>query len=80
MMTRTTLIGVRNFFVKIGVPIQSYIIAIIHALTFYDPIDIIHSSEALIGIRLIQGGIPALICILGAFIFLRWYDLKGEKK
>ena len=77
---QTTLIGIRNFFVRISVMIQSFIIAIIHALTLYNPIDVSHQESALVGLRIIQGLIPFIVCILGALIFYRWYDLKGIKK
>jgi Na+/melibiose symporter-like transporter len=77
---QTTLIGIRNFFVRTSVMIQSFIIAIIHALTLYNPIDVSHQESALVGLRIIQGLIPFIVCILGALIFYRWYDLKGIKK
>jgi Na+/melibiose symporter-like transporter len=73
-----TLIGIRNFFVRISVSIQSFIVAIIHIITAYDPIA--PSSEAKFGLRVIQGLFPFLICIIGAIIFLKWFDLKGKKK
>ncbi|MFX0082575.1 MAG: MFS transporter [Candidatus Hodarchaeota archaeon] len=73
-----TLIGIRNFFVRISVSIQSFIVAIIHIITAYDPIT--PSSEAKFGLRIIQGLFPFLICIIGAVIFFKWYDLKGKKK
>ncbi|MFW9952312.1 MAG: MFS transporter [Candidatus Thorarchaeota archaeon] len=77
---QTTLIGIRNLFVRVSVMIQSFIIAIIHALTFYDPIEVSHQFNALLGLRIIQGLIPFIVCILGALIFHKWYDLKGTKK
>jgi len=75
---QATLLGVRNFFLKISVIVQSLIIAIIHIITAYDPST--PSGEALFGLRLIQGLFPFLFCILGALIFYKWYDLKGKKK
>ena len=75
-----TLIGVRNFFLRISVTIQSFIVAIIHSITFYNPNSLIHSTEALLGLRLIQGIFPFLFCIIGAVLFFKWYDLKGGKK
>ncbi|MFX1531299.1 MAG: MFS transporter, partial [Promethearchaeota archaeon] len=73
-----TLVGIRNFFVRISVSIQSFIVAIIHIITAYDPIT--PSSEAKFGLRIIQGLFPFIICIIGAIIFYKWYDLKGKKK
>ena len=75
---QATLIGVRNFFVKINVTIQSLIVASVHLITAYDPIN--PSGEALFGLRLIQGLFPFLFGIIGAIIFYKWYDLKGKKK
>jgi MFS family permease len=59
---------------------QSFIIAIIHALTIYDPIDVSHQFNALVGLRITQGLIPFIFCIMGALIFYKWFDLKGIKK
>ncbi|MHA2391557.1 MAG: MFS transporter [Promethearchaeota archaeon] len=75
-----SLIGVRNFFLKISVSIQSFIVALVHSITFYNPNAPIHSKSALFGLRMIQGLFPFLICIIGALIFYKWFDLKGEKK
>ncbi|MCJ7647410.1 MAG: hypothetical protein MUP85_02240, partial [Candidatus Lokiarchaeota archaeon] len=65
---------------RITIPIQSFIIALIHAFTFYDPNKGSHGVEVIIGLRIIQGVIPFIFCIVGALIFYRWYDLKGDKK
>ena len=75
-----TLVGFRNFFLRISVSIQSFIVAIIHSISFYNPNNLIHNAEALFGLRLIQGLFPFLFCIIGALIFFKWYDLKGNKK
>ena len=77
---QATLIGIRNLFVRTSVMFQSFVIAIIHAFTIYNPLDVSHQPSALIGLRIIQGLIPFIVCALGAFIFLRWFDLKGDKK
>ena len=77
---QTTLLGIRNLFVRTSVMIQSFIIAIIHAITFYNPIDVSHQLDALVGLRIIQGLIPFIVCIVGALIFYKWFDLKGTKK
>ena len=75
-----TLIGVRNFFLRIALTIQSFIVAIIHSLTVYNPNAPIHGAEAILGLRLIQGLFPFLFCLIGAVIFYKWFDLKGRKK
>jgi Na+/melibiose symporter-like transporter len=77
---QTTLIGIRNLFVRTSVVFQSFVIAIIHALTIYDPLDVSHQQDALVGLRIIQGFIPFIFCSVGALIFYKWYDLKGIKK
>ncbi len=76
----TTLLGIRNFFVRTSVMFQSFIIAIIHAFTIYNPLDVSHQPNALIGLRIIQGLIPFIFCSVGALIFYKWFDLKGIKK
>lgn len=75
-----TLIGVRNFFLRISVTIQSFIVAFVHSFTLYNPNDTVHGIKALIGLRLIQSIFPFLICIIGAVLFFKWFDLKGSKK
>jgi len=75
-----TLVGFRNVFIRISLLIQSFIVAIIHAVTFYNPNNPTHSSDALLGLRLIQGVIPFLFCLVGSIIFYKWFDLKGRKK
>ncbi|KKM70761.1 hypothetical protein LCGC14_1437470 [marine sediment metagenome] len=75
-----TLIGIRNFFLRFSLTFQTLIVAIIHLLTVYNPNNLIHGKEALIGLRMIQGFFPSVICILAALIFYKWFDLKGKKK
>jgi len=76
----TTLVGIRNSFIRISLTIQSFIIAIIHTITVYNPNDPIHSREALLGLRMIQGLFPFIFCLIGALIFYKWFDMKGKKK
>ena len=77
---QATLIGIRNLFVRTSVMFQSFVIAIIHALTIYNPLDISHQPGALVGLRIIQGLVPFIFCSVGALIFYKWFDLKGIKK
>ena len=77
---QATLIGIRNLFVRTSVMFQSFIIAIIHALTIYNPLNVSHQFDALVGLRIIQGLIPFIFCSVGALIFYKWFDLKGSKK
>ncbi|MFW9950873.1 MAG: MFS transporter [Candidatus Thorarchaeota archaeon] len=76
----TTLVGIRNVFVRLSLTIQSFLVGIIHTITFYNPNEPSHSYEALLGLRFIQGIIPFIFCIIGALIFYKWFDLKGIKK
>ena len=76
----TTLLGIRNFFIRSSLVFQSFIIAIIHALTIYDPLNVSHQLNALVGLRIIQGLIPFIFCSVGALIFYKWFDLKDIKK
>ncbi len=75
-----TLVGFRNVFIRISLLIQSFIVAIIHAVTFYNPNNPTHTYDALLGLRLIQGVFPFLFCLVGTIIFYKWFDLKGKKK
>jgi Na+/melibiose symporter-like transporter len=75
-----TLVGFRNVFIRFSLLIQSFIVAIIHAITSYNPNNPTHSLNAILGLRLIQGVFPFLFCLLGAIIFFKWFDLKGKKK
>ncbi len=75
---QATLLGIRNFFTKISVTIQSFIVAIIHIVTLYNPDS--PSENGIFGLRLIQGILPFIFCIVGALVFYKWYDLKGKKK
>ncbi len=75
-----TLVGFRNIFIRISLLIQSFIVAIVHAVTFYNPNNPTHSFDALLGLRLIQGVFPFLFCLIGSIVFYKWFDLKGEKK
>ena len=75
---QATLLGIRNFFLKISVTIQSFIVAIIHILTIYDPVN--PSTMGIFGLRLIQGLLPFMFCSIGALTFCIWYDLRGKKK
>jgi Na+/melibiose symporter-like transporter len=76
----STLVGIRNVFVRLSLTIQSFIIGIIHIITSYNPNNNVHSYEALLGLRIIQGIIPFIFCIVGALIFYKWFDLKGIRK
>ncbi|MHA1723408.1 MAG: MFS transporter [Promethearchaeota archaeon] len=76
-----TLLGIRNFFIRISLILQGIIISLVHVLTGYNPNpNAIQTRLALFGIRIHMGLIPTILCILGALGMIFWYDLKGEKK
>ncbi len=76
-----TLLGIRNFFIRISIILQSVIIAVVHELTHYNPDPFaIQTPLAILGIRLTNGLIPALCLFIGAFIMLKFYDLEGKNK
>jgi Na+/melibiose symporter-like transporter len=74
----STLIGIRNLFLRVSIMIQTFIVAIVHLITAYDSNN--PSREALFGLRLIQGVIPFFFCVIAAIVFFVWFDLKGKKK
>lgn len=76
----STLLGIRNFFFRASFAIQSFIVAIIHVVTLYNPISNTHGVDAIIGLRIIQGLFPFIFCLTGALIFIKWFDMKGKKK
>jgi len=74
------LIGVRNFFTRSAFLIAGIVIAGIHIGTGYVPGADQQSDLALLGIRVHSALIPAIVLWIAAFLMLRVYDLRGEKK
>jgi len=75
-----TLIGIRNFFLRIAYLVIGAIIAGVQIATGYQPGAAEQTELAKWGIRIHTLLIPALFTLAGAIIMLKFYDLKGEKK
>ncbi len=75
-----TLMGIRNFFFRVGWMMIGVVMAAIHILTGYKAGAPVQSESAQLGIRILVGGIPGVCCFLGAIVMFVLYDLKGEKR
>jgi len=75
-----TIIGIRNFFLRIAYLVIGVIIAGVQIATGYQPGAAEQTELAKWGIRIHTMLIPALFTLAGAIIMLKFYDLKGEKK
>ena len=75
-----TLIGIRNFFLRIAYLVIGVIIAGVQIATGYQPGAAEQTELAKWGIRIHTLLIPAIFTLAGAIIMLKYYDLKGEKK
>jgi len=75
-----TLVGIRNFFFRIGWMMIGFVMAAIHILTDYKAGATVQNESAQLGIRILVGGIPGICCILGALVMFIYYDLKHEKR
>jgi len=74
--------GIRIFIICLSIIAQVVLFAIVHTATNYIPgkpgiVD--QPSEALFGIRLLIGGIPAVVMLFGTFLFWKIYDITPEK-
>ena len=76
-----TLLGIRNFFIRISIIFQSVMMAVFHEITHYNPDPFaVQTPLAIMGIRITNGLIPAICLFIGAFAMIKFYDLEGEKK
>ena len=75
-----TLMGIRNFFLRVAYLFTGVIIAGVHIATGYVPGASTQTPLALMGIRLHGGGFPALFLVIAAILMIKFYDLKGEKR
>ncbi|TFG13415.1 MAG: MFS transporter, partial [Promethearchaeota archaeon] len=74
-----TLIGIQQFFGRLGLVIQVMSFAIIHELTgFVEGADT-QSPLAIWGIHMHLALVPMICILLGALVFWRWYDLRPDK-
>ncbi|MFX1258632.1 MAG: MFS transporter [Promethearchaeota archaeon] len=75
-----TLMGIRNFFFRLAWMMIGLVMALTHLLTGYIPGAAEQTELAKLGIRILVGGIPGISCIVGGFVFYKFYNLKGEKR
>jgi GPH family glycoside/pentoside/hexuronide:cation symporter len=76
-----TLLGIRNFFFRLTLIFQGFIIAWVHISTAYNPDPLATQTPlAIWGIRVHMALIPSICLFIGSFVIFVWYDLKGEKK
>jgi Na+/melibiose symporter-like transporter len=76
----STIIGIRTFFMRVSYLIGAPIIAAIHIWTGYRPGASEQSPEAIFGIRLHTGLIPAILVFVAAILLIKFYTLKGDRK
>lgn len=71
--------GINQFFTRIAIIIQALIFAVVHMLTGFDEGASTQSPEAIWGIQLHFGIIPAIFLLIGVIIFWKWYPLTPDK-
>ena len=76
----STLVGIRNFFNRIAYIVVGGVIAGIHIATGYVPGASQQTEFAQLGIRLHAGLVPILFLLTAAFLMIKFYDLKGDKR
>lgn len=72
--------GFQQFFGRMGIIIQALTFALIHEFTGFDEaLGTAQPESAIWGIHFHQALIPAILVIIGALIFWKWYKLTPEK-
>ena len=71
--------GIRQFFARLAIIMQAVSFAIMHTLTGFVEGAETQSAQAIWGIQVHFGLIPAVFVIIGALIFWKFYDLTPEK-
>ncbi len=71
--------GVRQFFARLAIIIQSITFATIHTLTGFEEGATKQSANAIWGIHIQFGLAPAIFMLIGTIIFWKWYDLTPDK-
>lgn len=73
--------GFSQFFARLGIVAQAITFGVIHFLTGFveggDPS--IQPPEAIVGIQIHQGLIPAIFIFIGVIVFWKWYKLTPDK-
>ena len=72
--------GISTFIYRFAFAFMGLMMALTHILTGYAPGAAEQTDLAKLGIRILVGLIPALVCFAGAFVMYKFYDLKGEKR
>lgn len=72
--------GIRTFFGRISIIIQSLTFYLIHTFTGFDQEAEVQETSAIIGIRLQVSLIPLLIMLVGVILFVNLYDITPQKK
>jgi GPH family glycoside/pentoside/hexuronide:cation symporter len=71
--------GIRQFFARLAIIMQAISFAVVHTLTGFVEGSETQSAQAVWGISIHFGLIPAVFVIIGGLIFWKWYDLTPEK-
>jgi GPH family glycoside/pentoside/hexuronide:cation symporter len=72
--------GFQQFFGRVGIIIQAFTFAIVHELTGFDKaLGTSQPESAIWGIHFHQSLIPAILILIGALIFWKYYKLTPEK-
>lgn len=69
--------GFQQFFGRLGIVAQALTFAIVHTITGFDENFI--TPDAIWGIHIHTGLVPAIFLFIGALCFWKWYDLDREK-
>lgn len=70
--------GFQAFFGRFAIIIQAITFAVVHSLTGFSEGAATQSADAVWGISLHFGLIPAIFMLLAAIVFWRWYDLTPD--
>ncbi|MHA1805043.1 MAG: MFS transporter [Promethearchaeota archaeon] len=71
--------GLRQFFSRLAIVIQSITFAIIHTMTGFKEGSIEQTANAVWGIHLQVGLAPGIYMLIAVLLFWKWYDLTPQK-
>lgn len=71
--------GILQFFGRLSFAMQAITFAIVHTLTGFDAGATTQTDLAIFGLHIHFGLIPMIAMLIGAFILLKFYDLKPER-
>jgi len=76
-----SLRSIRTLFLRSSVIFSALIIGVIHIYTGYSAKpDAVQTPLAIMGIRILTGLIPAVLCFFAGIIMVFWYDLKKQNR